>query len=122
MSDDSKYPEWFLWFSEHGVRILILVVIGGLALLYARSRTNTQERLEAIEETVQYEPPRSYTAPNLDEYAANDVSAADRGMEADHNAVTMLDRSGGALEVPLATKGEIAESILDRVFGQGDPA
>jgi hypothetical protein len=24
---------------------------------------------------VQYEPPRSYTAPNLDEYAANDVSA-----------------------------------------------
>ena len=76
VSDDSKYPEWFLWFSEHGVRILILVVIGGLALLYVRARTNTEERLEAIEETVQYEPPRSYTAPNLDEYAANDVSAA----------------------------------------------
>jgi len=76
MSDDSKYPEWFLWFLEHGVRILILVAIGALALVYARSRTNTQERLDAIEETVQYEPPRSYTAPNLDEYAAKDVSAA----------------------------------------------
>ena len=76
MGDDSKYPEWFLWFLEHGVRILVLIVIVSLALVYVRARTNTEERLDAIEETVQYEPPRSYTAPNLDEYAAKDVSAA----------------------------------------------
>lgn len=76
MSKDSKYPEWFLWFSEYGVRILILVSIGALALVYARSRTKTQERLEAIEETVQSEPPRSYAPPNLDEYAATDTTEA----------------------------------------------
>jgi len=76
VSNDSKYPEWFLWFAEHGVRILILLGIGALAMVYARTRTSTEERLDAIEETVQYEPPRSYAAPNLDEYAAKGVSAA----------------------------------------------
>lgn len=79
MSKDSKYPEWFLWFSEYGFRILILVAIGALALLYARSRTTTQERLDAIEKTVQVEAPRSYTPPNLDEYAAKDVSESSLG-------------------------------------------
>ena len=59
-----KYPEWFLWFLEHGVRILILlaIAIGALALVYARSLGRTpQERLDAIEETVQYEPPSART-------------------------------------------------------------
>ncbi len=76
LKNDSKYPEWFLWFAEHGVRILILLAIGAFALLYVRSRTSTDERLDAIEETVQYEPPRSYVAPKLEEYAAKGVSVA----------------------------------------------
>jgi phosphopantothenoylcysteine synthetase/decarboxylase len=38
-------------------------------------------------------------------------------MESDHNAVTLLDRDGNALEIPRALKGEVAERILDRVFG-----
>jgi hypothetical protein len=74
VGDDQKYPEWFLWVTEHGVRILILLAIAFMAFVYTRSRTNTEERLHAIEDTVQYEPPRSYTPPDLDAFAATDVS------------------------------------------------
>ena len=74
MTDNPKHPEWFLWFMEHGVRVLILLAIAFMAFVYTRSRTNTEARLHAIEDTVQYEPPRSYTPPNLDAYAATDVS------------------------------------------------
>jgi phosphopantothenoylcysteine decarboxylase/phosphopantothenate--cysteine ligase len=57
-------------------------------------------------------------AKNLDFIVANDISRPDRGMGSDHNAVTILDRDGGAVEVPRALKGQVAECILDRVFGE----
>ena len=66
MRNDQKYPEWLLWFSEHGVRVLILLAIAFLAFVYSRSRSNTEQRLDAIRDSVQFEPPRSYTPPNLD--------------------------------------------------------
>ena len=75
MSDDPNYPNWLLWFSEHGVRILILLAIAFMAFVYTRSRSDTEARLHAIEDSVQYEAPRSYTPPNLEAYAANGVSA-----------------------------------------------
>ncbi|MGB5286067.1 MAG: DUF3124 domain-containing protein [Polyangiales bacterium] len=74
MSSDQKYPDWLLWFSEHGVRILILLAIGFMAVVYTRSRSSTEERLHAIEDTVQYGPPSSYTPPDLDAYAAAGVT------------------------------------------------
>jgi hypothetical protein len=74
VSKDQKYPEWLHWFAEHGVRVFILLSIALMAFVYTRSRTNTEERLGAIEDTVQYEPPRSYTPPDLDAFAAADVS------------------------------------------------
>ena len=74
MSSNQKYPDWLLWFSEHGVRILILLAIGFMAIVYTRSRSSTEERLHAIEDTVQYGPPSSYTPPNLDAYAAAGVT------------------------------------------------
>jgi len=74
VSDDQKYSDWFLWLTEHGVRILILVAIAFMAFVYTRSRTSTEERLDAIEDKVQYQPPPSYTPPDLDAYAAADVS------------------------------------------------
>ena len=40
MREDQKYPEWFLWFMEHGVRVLILLAIAFMAFVYSRSRTN----------------------------------------------------------------------------------
>jgi hypothetical protein len=76
VSDNQKYPEWFLWLTEHGVRIFILLAIALLVFVYVRTRTNTEERLHAIEDTVQHEPPRAYTPPNLDAYAVTDVSVA----------------------------------------------
>lgn len=74
MSGKDRNPDWLLWFAEHGVRLLILFSIAFMAFVYTRSRTNTEERLNAIEDTVRYEPPRAYTPPNLDEFAAPGVS------------------------------------------------
>lgn len=53
----------------------------------------------------------------VDFLVANDVSREGVGLESDRNAVTILDARGGAREVPEASKGEIAEAILDAVFG-----
>ena len=74
MGGDQKYPEWLLWFSEHGVRVLILIAIAFIAFVYSRSRSNTEQRRDAIRDSVQFEPPRSYTPPNLDAYLATDVT------------------------------------------------
>jgi hypothetical protein len=63
-----------LWLAEHGVRVLILLALAFMAFVYTRTRTDTEERLGAIENTVRYEPPRAYTPPNLDDYAAEGVS------------------------------------------------
>lgn len=57
-------------------------------------------------------------AKNLDFIVANEVSNAGRGIESDRNAVTILDREGGSVEVAEASKAEIADAILDRVFGR----
>ncbi len=54
---------------------------------------------------------------SLDFVVANEVSADGKGIESERNAVTILDRDGGAVEVPEASKAEVAERILDRVFG-----
>lgn len=51
----------------------------------------------------------------LDLICANDVSAEDAGFGVDTNRVTILDREGGAQELPLLTKSEVAHRILDRV-------
>lgn len=57
------------------------------------------------------------TRKGVDFLVANDVSREGVGLESDRNAVTILDARGGAREVPEASKGEIAEAILDTVFG-----
>lgn len=50
----------------------------------------------------------------LDLIVANDVSTSHAGFEVDTNAVTLID-AGGRCEVPLASKDEVADRILDRV-------
>jgi phosphopantothenoylcysteine decarboxylase/phosphopantothenate--cysteine ligase len=55
---------------------------------------------------------------------ANDVARADVGLDADDNQVTILGRDGSTLEVPRASKAEVAEAILDRVLASiqvGEP-
>lgn len=51
----------------------------------------------------------------LDLIVANDVTAADAGFAVDTNRVTLLGSGGSIEEMPLMTKREVAEAILDRV-------
>jgi phosphopantothenoylcysteine decarboxylase/phosphopantothenate--cysteine ligase len=52
---------------------------------------------------------------NLDLIVANDVTLPGAGFKVDTNIVKFLDRSGKVEELPLMTKEELAERILDRV-------
>ena len=55
---------------------------------------------------------------NLDFVVANDVSNPASGMESADNEVIILDRRGGRVDVPRASKETIAEAILDRIFSE----
>jgi phosphopantothenoylcysteine decarboxylase / phosphopantothenate---cysteine ligase len=52
---------------------------------------------------------------NLDLVVANDVTAEQAGFGADTNAVILLKRDGSRVDVPVASKREVAERILDEV-------
>ena len=52
---------------------------------------------------------------NLDLIVVNDVSREDRGFAADSNEVRMIDREGNEEAVPLMSKEDVADRILDRV-------
>jgi phosphopantothenoylcysteine decarboxylase/phosphopantothenate--cysteine ligase len=54
---------------------------------------------------------------NLDLIVANDITRADSGFDADTNRVTIIDKQGKAEELPLMSKREVAERILDKVAG-----
>ena len=54
---------------------------------------------------------------HLDLIVANDITRADSGFDADTNRVTIIDKKGKAEELPLMSKREVAERILDRVKG-----
>jgi phosphopantothenoylcysteine decarboxylase/phosphopantothenate--cysteine ligase len=54
-------------------------------------------------------------AKNLDLVVANDVTAEGAGFGADTNAVVLLRRDGSRVDVPVASKREVAERILDEV-------
>jgi len=56
----------------------------------------------------------------LDLIVVNDALEAGAGFEVDTNRVTILDREGGRWTLPLASKEEIAEGILDRVEARLD--
>jgi phosphopantothenoylcysteine decarboxylase/phosphopantothenate--cysteine ligase len=60
---------------------------------------------------------KKLVAKNLDWVVANDVSRPDLGIGSDRNQVTILDRAGARVDVPAASKAEVAEAILDRIFG-----
>ena len=61
----------------------------------------------------------------LDLIAANDITHDDSGFGADTNQVTLLDPHGGAEELPLLPKYDVAWRLLDRVVsllqGKGQP-
>ncbi|MBI5968739.1 MAG: bifunctional phosphopantothenoylcysteine decarboxylase/phosphopantothenate--cysteine ligase CoaBC [Deltaproteobacteria bacterium] len=52
---------------------------------------------------------------NLDLIVANDITLPGAGFEVDTNIVKLLDPSGKVEELPLMTKEELADRILDRI-------
>ncbi|HEX7409759.1 MAG TPA: bifunctional phosphopantothenoylcysteine decarboxylase/phosphopantothenate--cysteine ligase CoaBC [Candidatus Binatia bacterium] len=59
---------------------------------------------------------RKLVEKNLDLIVANDVAGKDTGFEVDTNAVTIIDRNGHQKSVPLMSKDEVADHILDCVL------
>ncbi|MCX7912535.1 MAG: bifunctional phosphopantothenoylcysteine decarboxylase/phosphopantothenate--cysteine ligase CoaBC [Dehalococcoidales bacterium] len=58
---------------------------------------------------------KKLTAKGLDLIVANDITAPGSGFDADTNRVVIIDRDGNTQELPLMSKREVAEKILDRV-------
>jgi phosphopantothenoylcysteine decarboxylase/phosphopantothenate--cysteine ligase len=54
---------------------------------------------------------------NLDLIVANDVTAPGTGFGGDTNAAVLLRRDGGRVDVPLVSKRELAERVLDELRG-----
>jgi phosphopantothenoylcysteine decarboxylase/phosphopantothenate--cysteine ligase len=56
------------------------------------------------------------TSKGLDLIVANDVSATDAGFAVDTNRVTLLDAGGSVEALPIMTKAQVAERVLDRLI------
>ena len=54
-------------------------------------------------------------AKKLDLIVANDVTAKDAGFNVDTNRVLILDKKGDSEKLPLMSKAEVAEKVLERV-------
>jgi len=53
----------------------------------------------------------------LDIIVANDITDEDSGFGVDTNKVTLIDKQGNVETLPLLTKREVADKILDKVVG-----
>jgi phosphopantothenoylcysteine decarboxylase/phosphopantothenate--cysteine ligase len=53
---------------------------------------------------------------NLDMIIANDVSREDSGFKSDTNLIKIIHRDGHVEDLPLMTKEEVADQILDRII------
>ena len=65
---------------------------------------------------------RKLVAKGLHLICANDVTEAGSGFGTDTNRVTILGRDGSREDLPLMSKAEVAERLLDRVEGLLSPA
>jgi len=54
-------------------------------------------------------------AKHVDLMVANDVAAPDCGFEVDTNQAVLLDSNGRAEELPLQSKADLADAVLDRI-------
>ena len=52
---------------------------------------------------------------NLDLIVANDITSPDSGFAVDTNAAALINRAGKVVQLPLLTKRELAERVIDRV-------
>ncbi len=58
---------------------------------------------------------RKLESKGLDVIVANDITGPETAFDADTNRVVILDRAGGEERLPVMTKYEVAQRILDRV-------
>ena len=58
---------------------------------------------------------RKLEEKGLDMVAVNEAGRADRGVEAETNQVTLIDAAGVVEEMPLMSKSEVAERLLDHL-------
>lgn len=58
---------------------------------------------------------KKLASKKLDMIVANDITAPGSGFDVDTNKVTIIEKGGKAEELPLLSKREVAEKILDRV-------
>ena len=58
---------------------------------------------------------KKLTDKKLDLIIANDITKADSGFDADTNRVVIIDKKGKPEDLPLMSKREVADKILDRV-------
>jgi phosphopantothenoylcysteine decarboxylase/phosphopantothenate--cysteine ligase len=58
---------------------------------------------------------RKLESKKVDLFVANDVTAPDSGFAVDTNRVTIISRDGKTESLPLMTKREVADKVLDRV-------
>jgi phosphopantothenoylcysteine decarboxylase / phosphopantothenate---cysteine ligase len=58
------------------------------------------------------------TKKNLDLIVANDISAPGIGFQSDSNQVTIIDREGKVENLPLKSKRDIADLLLDRILAR----
>jgi len=58
---------------------------------------------------------RKLRSKELDLIVANDIAGPETAFDADTNRVVILDRAGGEEHLPVMTKYEVAQRILDRV-------
>ena len=58
---------------------------------------------------------RKLESKGLDLIVANDITGPETAFDADTNRVVILDRAGGEERLPVMTKYEVAQHILDRV-------
>jgi phosphopantothenoylcysteine decarboxylase/phosphopantothenate--cysteine ligase len=60
---------------------------------------------------------RKLAEKGLDLIVANDITDKESGFGADTNKVTIIDKEGKVEKLPLLTKREVADGVLDRVVG-----
>lgn len=58
---------------------------------------------------------KKLTGKRLDLIVANDITSPGSGFDVDTNKVTLIDRNGKTEDLPLMSKREVADKILDRV-------
>ncbi len=105
---------------QHGERTLVLKPTDDiLAQVATRRKKSSRPRVvvgfAAESENLVENARAKVRAKGIDLIVANDIMAPDAGFAVETNRVTLIDSTGTVQELPLMTKAEVAETVLDRV-------